>query len=824
MHRTNPMLSVAALCAALATLTADATPEQEEVIVYGVTPSQSVSLPEEKIPYNVQSVSAEDIENAQSLALSDFLNQRLGSVTLNSAQNNPLQPDLQYRGYTASPLLGLAQGVAVYQNGARINEPLGDTVNWDLVPQSAIHSVNLIGGANPVFGLNTLGGALAIQMKNGFNTEGHRLTLSGGSFERLVTSAESAGNNGNWGYFVNIHYFDEDGWRDLSESDAINFYGSIGWRVESSEINLNIQQGDSELLGNGAIPVELLSVDREAIFTAPDRTENDMTMLSLDGIHHFTNSAQLSATAFYRENKTDSFNGDGSEFSVCELGGAGSLLEGLEEDDLENLGLSDDDVCANQFADAEALQDFLNTTAAGMALDPDFNLEDLTGELSGMGELSDEAINNISDRKQESYGTDVQLSFDNDLFDNSNQLIVGLAYYRGDSGFDSITELSNLDPTTRSTEGRGTGLFVDGLETRIDTTTQSLSFYFLDTIDLTERLSVTLSGRFNDTDVELKDRSGERPELNGKHNFSRFNPSLGATYQLSKHTNIYGSYSESSRAPTPIELACNDSTFELVVDAAIAAGEDPDDVEFECRLPNAFLADPPLKEVITRGIEAGIRGRFGAADYHLGLFHLTNEDDIIFQTTGRSTGLFANIDSTRRLGLEVQLSGATDRTDWYVAYTYLDATFGDGFQALSPNHPAANDAGEISVSAGDRIPGLAEHSFKLGADYELFTNVSVGFDVLYNSDQVLRGDESNQIDAVDGYLVVDLRGRYRLNDSIEFFARVSNVLDEEYETFGLLGEEPSEVGVPLFDDFSNPNFVGPASPRAIFVGLTLSMQ
>ena len=822
--QTNRQKLVAPVWCAFSVIAANAIAQQEEITVYGVTPTQSVTLPEEKIPYNVQTASAEDIERTQSLALSDFLNSNFGSVNLNDAQNNPLQPDLQYRGYTASPLLGLAQGVAVYQNGARINEPLGDTVNWDLVPQSAIHSVNLIGGSHPVFGLNTLGGALVLQMKNGFNTQGHKLTVSGGSFDRIVTSVESGGNNGSWGYFANVHYFDEDGWRDESASDAINFYGSVGWRGEKSDLNLNIQRGTSDLLGNGAVPVELLDIDRSAIFTAPDRTENDLTMIGIDGVRQITDNVKLTVNAFHRENETDAFNGDASEFSVCTLGGADRLLEGLEEDGLEAVGLDNDDVCVSQFADVQALEDFLNATAMGMGVDDEFNLDDLTDELSGAGALSDEAINNISNRKQESFGIDVQLSFDNDLYNKGNLFIAGVAYYKGNSAFDSVTELSNLNPDTRSTAGLGTGLFVDEFETNIDTETETVSFYFLDAIELTDKLTLTLAGRVNDTNVELMDRSGERPELNGKHSFTRFNPSAGATYQFSQNVNVYGNYSESSRAPTPLELACNDSIFDLAVAAAIAAGEDPGDVEFECRLPNAFLADPPLKEVVTKGFEVGIRGQAGATDYHLGVFRLSNKDDIIFQTTGRSTGLFANVDETRRTGIETQLSGATDRVEWSLAYTYLKATFEDSFQALSPNHPFADDDGEISVSAGDRIPGLPEHSWKLGADYELLADWTVGFNLLYNSDQVLRGDESNQIETVSSYVLLDLRSRYRVNDNIEFSVRVSNLLDRDYETFGLLGEEPSEVDVPLFEDFSNPRFVGPASPRAIFVGVTLSMQ
>lgn len=795
----------------------------EEIKVIGVTPTQGAAIDKNKIPYNIQSISADDMDRAQSLDMSDYLDRNVASVTVNSAANNPLQQDVQFRGYSASPLLGLAQGIAVYQNGVRINEPLGDSVNWDLLPQSAIHSINLVGGANPLYGLNTLGGALAVNMKNGFNSEGNHLTLTGGSFERVMVSAESSGNNGNWGYYGNVSYFDEDGWRDESPSDAINFYGSIGWRSELSKLNLNYQHGDSKLIGNGAIPVELLAVDREAIFTAPDRTENNLHMFSMDLSHSFSDTMQLNANGFYRRNKTDSFNGDGSEFAICELGGTDTLIEGIEEDDLEELGLDDDDICESQFADTDALETFLNNTAIALGEDEEFNIEDMTDELEGTGVLSDEAINNTSDRNQKSYGTDIQLSFMNDLFDHGNHLIVGFSWFEGKSRFNSELELAELDPLTRSTVGLGTGTFVEEAETNIKTTTETLSFYFTDTFDVNDKLSLTFSGRLNNTQIELADQSGERPELNGEHDFFRFNPAVGLTYKLNESMSLYGVYNESSRAPTPIELACNDSVFNLAIAAAIADGEDPDDVEFECRLPNAFLADPPLEQVVTKSFEIGARGSINNVNYHVGFFHSENNDDILFQTTGRATGLFANVDKTRRLGFESSFNGNVGKMDWFLAYSYLEATFQDNFEVLSPNHPFADDdEGEISVSKGDRIPGLPEHSFKLGADYFFNDKFSIGFDVRYNSDQVLRGDESNEVDTLGGYAVVNLRGRYRFNEHLEFFARIDNLFDEDYENFGLLGEEPSEVEVPLFEDFSNPRFVGPGAPIAGFVGAKLS--
>jgi outer membrane receptor protein involved in Fe transport len=589
-------------------------------------------------------------------------------------------------------------------------------------------------------------------------------------------------------------------------------------------VNVNSQYGASDLTGNGPLPVELLQIDRAAIFTAPDITENSMHMLSLDGSHRLTEYVVLSGNVFHRRNETDSFNGDGSEFTICRLGGSDALLEGLEEDDLEELSLDDRELCDGRFADAAELETFLNDAAVRTGADLDIDIDDVSADLSGTGVLSDAAVNNTSTRVQRARGFDVQLEFSDDLLGRRNQLIVGAAWFEGESSFDSLLELANFDPVTRSTASLGTGAFVDDAATSIVTDTATWSFYLTDTLELGETWSLTVSGRFNHTETRLEDRSGNRPELDGKHEFSRFNPAIGVTWQVSEDLNLYGGYSESSRAPTPVELACNDQILELAGALAAARGEDPDDVDFECRLPNAFLADPPLEQVVARSFELGARFDSEDVDLHLGLFHTTNHDDIIFQTTGRVRGLFANVEKTRRSGFESSFSGSWRNLDWFLAYSYIEATFEAPFEALSPNHPfASEDEGTVSVRPGDRIPGVPAHHLKFGGEYLFGDRFSLGADVLYNSGQYLRGDESNQLEKTDAYALVNLRAQYRLNDHVVFMAAVNNLLDTDYETFGLMGEEPSQVDLPAFSGFANPLFLGPGAPRAAFLGVRLSL-
>ncbi len=749
--------------------------QNEAIDVIGVTPVLGVSLPLEKIPYNVQSASSDDFDRTTSLDLTDLMNRNFSSVIVNDAQNNPLQPDIQYRGFTASPLLGLPQGLAVYQNGVRVNEVFGDTINWDLIPEASIHSMNLVGGANPVFGLNTLGGAISVETKNGFNFIGNNFEVYGGlPQERVVTTAESGGNNGKFGYYGLIQYLDEEGWRDASPSDSLNLFGSLSYRDgNTTSLDLNINYADNDLIGNGAIPIELANQDYEAIFTSPDQTVNEMIMIQAQGEHWFSDLWQVSGNAFYRNIDTDTFNGDGTEFEDCGPNGgpAGFLCE--EDEDEAIL-----DQNGNQIA---------TTNADG-------------SERNG--------LQNRSDREQESYGITFQNVLLGDLFGKANQLILGAGYNYGEVSFDSSQEIGSLNGD-RST--RGTGFFVPEEGTAIESETFNISLYFTDTLSATDKLDLTVSGRWNHTDIEIQDRGGRgfteaRAALTGEHEFNRFNPAFGLTYAFRPRLSGYFSYSESSRAPTAVELACADANA-------------------PCSLPNGFLADPPLEQVVAKSFEGGFRGtisQFGILEnigFNIGGFFTTNEDDIIFQNTGGvsgNEGFFDNIGDTERLGMELGLNGDLQRFDWFLNYSFIQATFESGFQASSANNPfAVNDL--ITVQAGDSIPNIPAHTLKLGGDYAFTERFSLGGDLVYNSGVYVRGDESNQLGRLDDYATVNLRGSYQVNDTFRLFARVINLFDTEYESFGLLGE-PDEI--PGFGGFTDNRFVGVGTPISGFIGLS----
>jgi iron complex outermembrane recepter protein len=750
----------------------------EEVVViapYGAGVDPAV------VPADVRRATAEQLERSHALDLTDFMNRAFNGASINHAQNNPLQPDFNFRGFTASPLLGLPQGLAVYQNGVRINEPFGDTINWDLIPLSAVSAVQLLPGTQPVFGLNTLGGALSLRMKHGFNYEGAQAQAYGGSFGRWAAAVQAGGNGGRWGYYADLDYFEEEGWRDFSKSDALRAFAALSGRGGDWSMDLSAAYAESELRGNGASPAELLAIDRAQVFTHPDQTQNRLYQIILEGSGELPAGWRLAGNGFYRRIDTLTFNGDGTIFEECDIDDEELLVE--EFTDLDG--------------DGECSQ-------GDDGIEPVLDLRGRPVEAE-RGDRELDAINNLGLRQQESYGASLQLALSSRLLGRGNDLTLGVAYDEGRVSFRSGLEVASL-LDDRSTSR--TGIFAAEFLTHMASVVTYASAYFADTLSLSERLAVTLSGRYDDARIRLSDRSGASPELDGSHGFHRFNPAGGITFRATPALALYASYGQSTRAPSPVELAC--------------ASEDA-----PCNLPNAFLADPPLDQVVAKSVEAGARGTLRQGlRWHVGGFHTINNDDILFQTTGgaqANVGFFDNVGDTRRAGIELSLSQRLSRLEWFIEYSLVEATFEDRFIVNSPNHPVFDQEpsapqiagdGKLEVPSGARIPGIPRHQANIGCDVAVNDRLSLGADVVLRSGVYLRGDEANLLDTTASYAIVNLRGEYRLGALVTLFARIDNVLDRNYDTFGLLGE-PDEV----FPGFEDPRFLGAGPPFGAWVGV-----
>lgn len=737
------------------------------VEIIGTTPVQGTGIEKNKVPANVQTIDQQQLLERNPLNLSDVLNSGIGSATVNNVQNNPFQPDVQIRGFTAGPLLGTPQGIAVYQNGVRVNEPFGDVVQWDTVPEFAIDSVELIPGSNPVYGLNALGGALAIGMKNGFNFQGTEIEGYGGSFERWQTTGQSGMQVGDFAFYGGITGFDERGWRDHSPSDVHQVYTDGRWRGEQAEAGVNFLYSHSDLIGNGPAPIELLDMDPNAVFTFPDQTKNTVFGTSVDGNAAVSDMVSVQGIGYYRHLLRRTLNGDDSEFADCTQ--------------LANLGF----LCEDPGPGEEVAEDIFGNPIPVSA--------------GGSGLL------NFSKTVTNAFGGAAQVTVDEPINSFDNHFVAGVSVDAGMSSFNNGSEVGELN-AARGIDGRNILVGGEEFNTDLDTSTWYYGVYFADTLSLTDDLAVTFAGRFNHANVKLEDKFGT--DLNGDHKFSRFNPALGAAYDLTDNVNIFGGYSESNRAPTPVELAC----------------ADPDQ---PCRVPNAFIADPPLKQVVSRSIELGARGKLPDAggitslNWSVAGFGSRNYDDIIFVSAGPTigSGFFQNAGITQRVGTEVGLNGTAGPVRWHVNYAFVNATFQSHLSIASPNNPAADAGGEIHVEPGDRIPGIPQHTAKIGAGTDLTDDWSVALETIVQSDQYYRGDEANLLGTIPGFAVVNLYSTYRITDWMEAFVEVNNLFDTEYETFGVLGD-PTDV----FPSFTGTQFVSPGAPIGAWAGLRINLM
>jgi iron complex outermembrane receptor protein len=443
----------------------------------------------------------------------------------------------------------------------------------------------------------------------------------------------------------------------------------------------------------------------------------------------------------------------------------------------------------------------VSTTGASI---PDLS----SGGAQPIGENDREGVHTIS------YGGAVQGALGARVFGLKNQLTIGVAAdaaridYRSSAEVGIINRALVVQPSgyvVATPEGGDFTATPIGL--RADDS--DLSAFATDTLDLTRRLSITASGRYNSVRVALQDLMGS--SLSGADTYSRFNPAIGITYALGEDLSVYAGYAEGSRAPTASEIECSDP-------------------KAPCLLPSSLSADPPnLKLVVSRTFEGGFRGAHrvwgGQLRFSAGLYRTEVDHDIYAAATSLSAGYFQNIAGTLRQGGEVSFTYSRERLEAYLTYSYVDATFDGDFRLPSPSNPFADLNGDISVRRGDQLPGVPHHRLKLGADFALTPKFRFGGDLQLISSQYYRGDESNQLAPLPGYAVLGAHASYDLSGRLTVFAKLENLLNARYATFGVLGD-PTGVGapgVPADGQAGGPGvdtrFQSPAAPFAAYGGL-----
>jgi outer membrane receptor protein involved in Fe transport len=739
------------------------------VEVVGATPLLGSGVDRDKVPAETQVLTDRDISRNGYPQMLPALEENVPGVTLDNAAGSPFQPNLYYHGFLASPLQGNPQGLAVYLNGVRFNQPFGDTVNWDLIPDIAIDRMDLV-GSSPVFGLNALGGALSVRTKNGFTYHGGKIDLLGGSFSHYQGELQYGVQNGNTAMYVAATGLHEGGWRDLQSSNIRNFYGDIGWRGSRGEAHVNVTAADNSLNGPGTSPIDLLAVNPAAQFTAPNLIKNKYALVTASASYDVTDTTSLQGIAYYEYFLQKVVNGNVPVASPC-----------TDEDQAGFLC-----VASGVFA----------TNRAGNPI-PDF----LDG--GPYSDLDQQSTNTNG------YGASVQVANRDELFGHRNQLVAGFSFDGAQTLFSGSTQIGGLSLEDRVFAGPGVTIDqADGsiAPVRVGISNAYYGLFFTDTFDATPELSANLAGRFNLAQIDLSDQQGSA--LSGNHTYNRFNPSGGLTYKITPGLTAYASYAEANRAPTPAELTC----------ANPAA---------PCSLAQFFAGDPNLQQVVSHTVEAGLRSQFRPADGttlfgDISFFRSTLDNDIAFVNSPlQGRGFFENVGTTLRQGVDINLRLKADRLLAWLGYSFIDATFQSGFTVSSPNNPAADANGNIQVQPGNHLPGIPTNLIKLGADYQLTDAWTIGGTGIAATGRYLFGDEANLTAKTPAYFVLNFHTSYQLTPNLQLFGLLQNAFNTTYYTFGTFSPT-SSVFLAQAPGAANPRSYSPGAPIAGTIGVHLT--
>jgi len=764
----------------------------EHVVVYGTLPDSDIGLSPDKIPGALQSLSADDLTAQHGGSVLSALGSQTAGVGLSDVQGNGLSQNLRFHGFDASPLQGTPQGLAVYQNGVRLNEAFGDTVNWDAIPQNAIARMD-VWSANPVFGLNALGGAVNMVMKNGFTHPGGDASLQGGSYGHGMASGEWGMSDGNFSFYGSAEGVTDEGWRFHSQSNLARLYADAGWRFGDSEIHLVASGGATSLGVVGPTPVELIQRNAKSVFTFPQTTRNTIGSLALNGKTRLNENWQLEASAYVRSLEQRHVDGNDADFESCS---SRSSFGG-------DLCLQDDAFGTPPGGKTTAFRNQFVMMDSASRVFP-FNTAITYGTI-------DRSYTDSTSR-----GVTLQATSNAPLFGMTNYFTTGFSVDASGIGFRSTSTLGRILPSLLvtvdpSVAGSGSIIHANGnigyAPVNLGATTTYYGFYAVDALDLTDALTVTVGLRANTADIDTRDRSGSAAELNGTHNYSHVNPLAGVTYKLGDALTLFAGYSESNRAPTPLELDCADPNL-------------------PCLLEGSLVADPPLQQVVAHSYQAGLRGNLGEVgsgklDWSLSLFRTDSDNDIVALASALAgRGYFANVPSTQRQGLDLSANYSAPGWSAYASYSWLDATYQFNGSLASPNNPKADGSGNVAVMRGDRIPLNPADTIRAGADFDVMDGVSLGGEIAFTSSEYFDGDPSNLNAKLPPTVVMNLRAAWRITPTWQLFGTVDNLFDNRDALYGSYFGPDGTVGL-VTPALTDPRTLTLRQPITFQLGLRL---
>lgn len=762
-----------------------------------VTPLPGVELDETQMTTNAQTADAVRIRESGAINTTQFLNEQLQSITVADNTANPFQQDVVFRGFSASSQIGTPQGLSVYIDGARVNEAFGDVVNWDLIPLNAIENLALMPGSNPLFGLNTLGGALSLTTKSGYTSPGVDASLLTGSWGRNQLQFSAGINDGPLAVLLAVTRLREDGWRDNSPSELNQSFGRADLRLDFLQLTASVLHVNNDLVGNGLAPIEDVRVHPASIYTAPDATENTLTQGWLTLRFDLHETLSLTAMSYLRDSAQRAVHGDfwdgwnaatSGRLDACDPGGINGVPDGIPGDntlaDGANAGTGPGIPgcipngvlgrgATDQKSDGFSLQLNWTTERNQLALGGTLDRNRVDFEQSEqLGDIAPDRSIVIDPARPFPFDRDDLAAFDalRDL-----QAFLDL-HFPGDlvmqEAFLDALRAANggVLPTAPPEQIREllSATEIPIVRNQLDGRNSSWAVYFYDVFTLLPSLNLSLGARYSVTHVANKVRA-DRPtplhqftpdllarreercgvedgDINARYQctkgdfeYQSFTPSFGLNWQARDDLMLFFNYSRGARTPSAIELAC--ARDKGVVDPDVFQG---------CTIPTALDSDPYLPQVRSTSYEIGGRGLLrGEIDWNLAAYRTDLKNDILFVSLGiGNRGVFDNFGRTRRQGFELGLSQRAGRARWYLNYAFVEATYEDEATVVNLSNSSSRkiqgELNEFTIEPGARIPGIPQHSLRAGFTYDLTERLTLGLQTIAQATSYARGNENNQ--------------------------------------------------------------------------------
>jgi outer membrane receptor protein involved in Fe transport len=724
--------------------------------VVGVSPVASFNIPLNQYPGNIQVLRENDIESQKSSSFSELLGRSAASVNLNEIQGNPFQLDLNYRGQRLSSVLGSPQGVSAYLDGVRINEAFGDVISWDMLPESAISTMTVVPGSNPMYGMNTLSGALVMTTKSGLTHEGNEIEVSGGGFGRIRTDA-GMGKKLSDGYhlYVAATGFKESGWREKSDSKLANTFMKYGRETDKSSWNLSFLAGASELKGNGLLPTSQYASNYRGGYTFYDITKTKAQQLSFDFSHKLSNEEKVSFVSWVRNTKRSANGGDVSDEYLDDcIDSGGTCTTGQNAFDQAVINKSD-----------------AKATTIGMTLQWDKKID----------------LHKVFVGGSVQYTRTRYQSYEGEVEEFSGRVV----------------DASQVGSYLQQADHKGTvaqyALYLGDIYTPMPGTLLSGSIRY-DFAKVKNDLKSLESGG-----VDFNDPL-DRHDGTDSFSYKKLNPSFGLSQSLNNRTTLFGNWSQGMRVPTAFELGCADPQYPCRVPTGLQ--DDPYLKPIISQTTEVGLRFNPNQNTrltvtgfynLNKDDVAFVRASSGSAGYFKNIGNTLRRG---IELAGRYK------QSLWEVGASYTYLNATYRSA--VELPSVDNSYDDRAQITTSKGTRIAGLPEHMF----KLAGLYRLTpqWRMGGDLQFF-----GSQVVAGNENLTATSTASGKDKLAGYSILNLNTNYEISKGLNAFVRVNNVFDKRYASYASLGYDvfaSGSVGNP-----ERTVFYAPGAPRAVFGGV-----